>query len=84
MPTAKGFTGQRADALSGLDYYGARYYDAVAGQFTSADTVASGLSPYAYVKGNPTTNVDLTGHRRCANLHSSSCRAGGLVAAAPQ
>ncbi|HEY7199067.1 MAG TPA: hypothetical protein VIC57_02590, partial [Candidatus Dormibacteraeota bacterium] len=27
MPTSYGFTGQRADATSGLDYYGSRYYD---------------------------------------------------------
>ena len=63
MPTAKGFTGQRADAATGLDYYNARYYDPAAGQFTSADTVASGLSPYAYVKGNPETLTDPTGHK---------------------
>ena len=40
LPTDKGYTGQRSDAsTSGLDYYGARYYDPVAGQFTSADTL---------------------------------------------
>ncbi len=42
LPTDQGFTGQRADAVSGLDYYGARYYDPVAGQFTSADTTLAG------------------------------------------
>ncbi|HEU0025517.1 MAG TPA: RHS repeat-associated core domain-containing protein [Ktedonobacterales bacterium] len=73
MPTAKGFTGQRADAATGLDYYGARYYDAVAGQFTSADTVASGLSPYAYVKGNPETLTDPTGHRLCNPNNPDQC-----------
>ncbi len=35
-PTSLGYTGQRADASTGLDYYQARYYDPVAGQFTSA------------------------------------------------
>lgn len=35
--TDYGFTGQRSDVTSGLDYYGARYYDPTAGQFTSAD-----------------------------------------------
>jgi RHS repeat-associated protein len=29
MPTRKGFTGQRQDATSGLDYHSAQYYDAV-------------------------------------------------------
>jgi RHS repeat-associated protein len=42
MPTDRGFTGQVADSTSGLDYYGARYYDPAAGQFTSADTVLPG------------------------------------------
>ena len=64
MPTAKGFTGQYSDASStGLDYYGARYYDPALGQFTSADTVSDGLNRYGYVKGNPETATDPTGHR---------------------
>ena len=69
MPTTFGFTGQRGDAVSGLDYYGARYYDPMAGQFTSADTVLEGngmdilaLSRYAYVAGNPEIRTDATGH----------------------
>ena len=33
MPTAHGYTGQLADATTGLDYYGARYYDPTLGQF---------------------------------------------------
>ncbi len=40
LPTDHGFTGQVSDAAtSGLDDYGARYYDPVAGQFTSADSI---------------------------------------------
>jgi hypothetical protein len=46
----------------GLDYYHARYYDAEAGQFISADTAAAGLNRYAYVDGNPETRTDPTGH----------------------
>ena len=66
MPTAIGFTGQRADATSGLDYYGARYYDPTLGQFTSADSDGKGgLNRYAYVKGNPETAIDPTGHLMC-------------------
>jgi RHS repeat-associated protein len=42
MPTEYGFTGQRADAATGLDYYNARYYDPEAGQFASADAVRPG------------------------------------------
>src|SRR6185312_1759997 len=52
----------RADSASGLDYYGARYYDPTLGQFTSADTVSDGLNLYAYVNGNPETFTDPSGH----------------------
>jgi RHS repeat-associated protein len=70
-----GFTGQHADTSTGLDYYGARYYDPVAGQFTSADTVQPGggydvwgLSRYAYVEGNPVIRTDPSGHLQvCAD-----------------
>jgi len=72
MPTAKGFTGQRADAsTSGLDYYGARYYDPVIGQFASADT-KEGPNRFGYVGGNPETLVDPTGHR-CATVVGEYC-----------
>jgi RHS repeat-associated protein len=63
-----GFTGQHLDTSTGLDYFGARYYDPVAGQFTSPDTIVPGggydlwgLSRYAYVEGNPIINTDPTG-----------------------
>jgi len=69
MPTTYGFTGQRSDATSGLDYYGARYYDPLAGQFTSGDSMVPGggldlwgLSRYAYVEANPEDRTDPTGH----------------------
>ncbi len=66
MGTDKGYTGQYADDLTGLDYYGARYYDPVIGRFLAADTVQGNLQgsdPYAYVGGNPETNTDPTGQR---------------------
>ncbi|GCE23152.1 RHS repeat-associated core domain-containing protein [Dictyobacter kobayashii] len=62
------FTGQRLDTQTGLLYYNARYFDVSSGRFTSADTVetnAAGLDPFAYVKGNPETFADPTGHGRC-------------------
>jgi RHS repeat-associated protein len=69
MPTDYGFTGQHSDSTTGLDYYVARYYDPLAGQFTSPDTTLPGdgydlwgLSRYAYVEGNPTTRTDPSGH----------------------
>ena len=64
--TAKGYTGQYHESLTGLDYYGSRYYDPVAGVFLSADTVQGnlqGANPYAYVGGNPETHTDPTGSR---------------------
>ena len=70
MPGTYGFTGQRADAASGLDYYGSRYYDPLASQFMSADSLLLaggfdlwGLSRYAYVSGNPIARTDPTGRR---------------------
>jgi RHS repeat-associated protein len=75
MPTDYGFTGQRQDSASGLNYYGARYYDASAGQFTSADVLQDGLNRYGYVHGNPTSYTDPTGQfASCIGLlfnHSS-------------
>ncbi len=64
--TDKGYTGQFQDALTGLDYYNARYYDPVVGVFLSVDTVqgnAQGMDPYAYVGGNPETRTDASGQR---------------------
>jgi RHS repeat-associated protein len=43
MPGSYGYTGQHADATTGLEYYNARYYDASAGQFASADTARDGF-----------------------------------------
>ena len=72
MPTDYGFTGQHADNATGLDYYNARYYDPLAVQFTSADSVLPGggydilgLSRYAYVEGNPETLIDPSGNLAC-------------------
>ncbi len=66
MGTAKGFTGQYNDSVSGLDYYGSRYYDPVVGRFLSADLLdgnIAGMDPYAYVGGNPETFSDPSGQR---------------------
>jgi RHS repeat-associated protein len=78
MGTAKGFTGQYQDS-TGLDYYGARYYDPVVGRFISADTVEGnmqGMDPYAYVGDNPETHNDPTGQSSaggCNFLFPVSC-----------
>ncbi len=65
MPTPHNYTDQLLDSVMGLLYYGARWYDPLADQFTSADSVQgnlSGVNPYGYVGGNPETDVDPDGH----------------------
>ena len=93
MPTSFGFTGQRADSVTGLDYYGARYFDPVAGLFTSADTVLPGngldilgLSRYAYIEGNPINRTDPSGHCFCDGPGTGDNffpRSGGPLLTAP-
>lgn len=61
-PTLRFYTGQLWDATAGLYFYVARYYDAIAHQFTSADTEEDGLNRFGYVAGNPETATDPTGH----------------------
>ena len=70
IPTGYGYTGQRNDITTGLDYYNARYYDPEAGQFASADSLLQssgfdvlGLSRYSYVEGNPIAHSDQSGNR---------------------
>ncbi|MBI4212440.1 MAG: RHS repeat-associated core domain-containing protein, partial [Deltaproteobacteria bacterium] len=60
--TDVGYTGQRRDEISGINYYGARYYDPMIGRFLSPDTVHDGFNRYAYVHNNPIKFVDPTGH----------------------
>jgi RHS repeat-associated protein len=80
LPTSIGFTGQQTDSVTGLDYFNARYYDPVTGQFLSADVVqgnAQGTSPYRYVMGNPETRTDPTGQRYTCGPGNSDCSGGG-------
>ncbi|TAN22152.1 MAG: RHS repeat-associated core domain-containing protein [Acidobacteria bacterium] len=69
------FTGKYRDGSSGLDYFGARYYDSGLGRFLTPDWSAApeatpyvslanpqSLNPYAYVLNNPTTATDPDGH----------------------
>jgi RHS repeat-associated protein len=74
MPTTFGFTGQRQDT-SGLDLFGARFYDPAIGQFVSADETIPGsgailgaLNRFAYVLGNPETATDPSGHWGFGNI----------------
>jgi RHS repeat-associated protein len=76
LGTAKAFTGQEADALTGLSYYHARWYDPVTGLFVSVDTQegnAQGVNPYGYVRENPETWTDPTGERVCID-NGATCK----------
>jgi RHS repeat-associated protein len=64
------FTGKERDAETGLDYFGARYFSAAQGRFTSADPIhflpQRLLDPqqwnmYAYARNNPLRFIDPTG-----------------------
>ena len=57
------FTGKERDEESGLNYHGARYYDANVARWTSCDPIgiAGGLNLLEYVQGNPTRLVDSSG-----------------------
>src|SRR6266850_560385 len=63
------FTGQQRDTESGLDYFGARYYSAAQGRFTSADPLMASARPispqswnrYSYVLNKPMNLIDPSG-----------------------
>jgi RHS repeat-associated protein len=81
--TDYGFTGQHVDSTSSLEYFGSRYYDRAAGQFTSADTIVPGngydiwgLSRFAYVEGNPIINTDPGGHAQVCDCGDDTTNSG--------
>jgi RHS repeat-associated protein len=67
-PTDFGFTGQRAEAGTGLIFMHARYYLPAVGRFIQADSVIASpgnpqnLNRYTYVLNNPLRYIDPTGH----------------------
>jgi RHS repeat-associated protein len=67
-PTTFRFTGQRAESLLGLYFYGARWYDPALGRFLSPDTmIPNSTNPqswdrFAYTVNNPVRYTDPTGH----------------------
>ena len=62
-----GFTGYQTDAISGLHFAQARYYDANTGRFTAEDEIKGSvampmsLNPYLYCLNQPMTLVDRDG-----------------------
>jgi len=71
MPTTIGYTGQRADASTGLYFYNARYYSPYLNRFISADTIVpqiynpQSLNRFTYVYNDPLIYIDPTGHEPC-------------------
>jgi RHS repeat-associated protein len=62
--TREGFTTKERDLETGLDYFGARYYMAALGRWTTVDPPADEFpewSPYNYVMNNPVNARDLLG-----------------------
>ncbi|TGL59515.1 RHS repeat-associated core domain-containing protein [Leptospira sarikeiensis] len=69
------YTGQEEDKETGLYYYKARYYDPIIGRFLQADDRLDagnpdGMDVYMYTEGNPTSNVDPSGHSWVSSLFS--------------
>lgn len=59
------FTGKERDTETGLDYFGARYFDSKVGHWMSVDPLAEkcpGLSPYNYCLNNPLKLSDPDGN----------------------
>ena len=58
------FTGKERDEETGLDYFGARYYDSDMSLWLSVDPMSDGrpnLSPYNYCQWNPIGRIDPDG-----------------------
>ena len=65
--------------VTGLMFYNARYYDPVARNFVSPDTIipdpasSLGWNRYSYVNNNPINYSDPSGHELVVNGHASAC-----------
>jgi RHS repeat-associated protein len=71
------FTGRNA-ATKGVFYFRDRYYDALAGRFLSEDSVdqsKSDIDLYRYVRSNPVTATDPTGHDPASSVSQGACKA---------
>lgn len=78
--TPLNYAGQYRDAESGLIYLRARYYDPATAQFLTRDPmVATTMSPYGYVMGDPLNATDPTG---LCDWYDVPCLAAAAAAAA--
>jgi RHS repeat-associated protein len=88
-PTPLQFTGRENDGATGLYYYRARYYSPQLGRFISEDPIglAGGTNYYAYVDGNPISEIDPLGLWGIVGNAGGAAEVGGgaaLVVALPQ
>ena len=79
-PSDMFFSGKQRDGESGLDNFGARYYNSTMGRFMSPDPSGlfyadpnnpQSLNLYSYVLNNPLSNTDPTG-MDCVYLSDTS------------
>jgi RHS repeat-associated protein len=69
------YTGQYTDAISGLVYLRARYYDPQTAEFLTVDPdLATTGIPYAYTGDSPLTYTDLLG--LCGGIFAVACSVG--------
>jgi RHS repeat-associated protein len=75
------FTGQEKDNETGLNYYGARYYNSDLKRFTQPDPFIQdiynpqSLNRYTYALNNPLKYTDPTGHVSITNIFNSVAKA---------
>jgi RHS repeat-associated protein len=82
-PTDYRYTGQLQQAVIGLYYYNARWYDPQLGRFVQADTIVA--NPYAavsydrfsYVSNNPINLSDPSGNIACWDEHENDLECQG-------
>ena len=74
------FSGKERD-VTGLYYYGYRYYNPEAGRWTSADPLGlnAGLNRYAFVRNNPVNSRDFAGLIRDEDLSPALLGAIGAI-----
>ncbi|MDG7015905.1 MAG: RHS repeat-associated core domain-containing protein [Nitrososphaerota archaeon] len=71
------YTGKTMDAITGLYYFGARFYDDAVGRFITEDSSTGSqgdplsLNRYIYARDNPMAITDQTGHDWWSSLTSA-------------
>jgi len=68
------YSNQEKDSVTGLYYYGMRYYSPWLARWTCTDPAGTidGLNIYVFVKGNPVTHVDVGGMKKSGGKKKTS------------